>query len=375
MRLALFIYPMLIALLLFAIFYGESIRKLPVGVVDLDHSTTSQKIINYLNTVPEINLENKHRYTDLHLAKEALQNSSIYGLIYIPPYFEQNMLSGQSPEFTTFYNNQYMTVGGTLNRVISTALSSILVDIQITKMTANGQPFKLAMLQVSPISLVLHPLFNPTLNFIFSLANGVYPVIIQILLMMIVTASMQSYWKDNDGFIQYCTHHTHVFRSIFLVKIPIYLMLFLFYFVLFDSILVFHFDFTIAGHYLFMILGTILFIIATVSISIMFSLLLPDKMRNYGVIGILASPAFGFTGLMFPHIAMNGFAHFWASIIPLNWFMDIRLNCMVRGADVFSYLTAFIALLLMIFVPLLISYLRVNSVAKKYNRLQESARA
>jgi len=49
------------------------------------------------------------------------------------------------------------------------------------------------------------------------------------------------------------------------------------------------------------------------------------------VAAIFCSPAFGFAGVGFPLLAMNGFSLFWGALLPLRWYIQILFDQAVRG--------------------------------------------
>ena len=53
------------------------------------------------------------------------------------------------------------------------------------------------------------------------------------------------------------------------------------------------------------------------------------------ITGIFCSPAFGFAGVGFPILAMNGFAQFWGDLLPLRWYIQILFD-KVRGVPTWA---------------------------------------
>lgn len=359
---ALFCLPFLVILVLAVIFYAENVQKLPVAMVDQDLSSTSMSITKKINALPEIDLLQNARFSDLAQAKQALLANQVYAVIFIPPRFEQHVLAGQSPEITTFYNNQFMTIGSTLNRSIYTALATILAEQKTQTLMNNGLPLRIAKNQVQAISLQLHPVFNPTLSFISTLTSGAFPAIMQILIMMIITTTLQYEWHQRNDFKTLAAAAHFSILSLLRLKMPIYLGTFLLVFLIFDALLSLYFHVSFSGQYALLFIGTVLFIVASIAIATLFALLIPDKLRNYGLVSLFCSPAFGFTGLIFPHLAMNSFAESWACFLPVNWMIKIRMDQSLRHVDWSAMLLSFGVLILMIVISLLLCQLKLNKM-------------
>jgi ABC-2 type transport system permease protein len=69
-------------------------------------------------------------------------------------------------------------------------------------------------------------------------------------------------------------------------------------------------------------------------IGVVFGLAASSISLALGAAGIFTAPAFGFIGVSFPRLAMHGFATFWSVLMPLTWYMDLRVDQMLRGVPV-----------------------------------------
>ena len=74
-----------------------------------------------------------------------------------------------------------------------------------------------------------------------------------------------------------------------------------------------------------------LLVIAYLSVGALFQLLVRNLAFGLSLTAILCSPAFGFVGVGFPILGMNGFARFWGDLLPLRWYMEILFDQAVRG--------------------------------------------
>jgi ABC-2 type transport system permease protein len=69
-------------------------------------------------------------------------------------------------------------------------------------------------------------------------------------------------------------------------------------------------------------------------VGALLQLLVRDLATGLGLTGLIVSPAFGFLGVGFPIIGMNGFAQAWGAILPLRWYMAVLLGQAARGLPV-----------------------------------------
>lgn len=356
-----FVYPCLIAIAFFAMYYNGSITQIPIGIIDQDQTQSSRQLIQNIAASPEILVA--ERYADLAAAKKGLLSNDIYAIVMVPPNFEQQMLANKQPEITAFYNNQYMTVGGTANRALTSSLNNVLSDIQLAKIKQSNIPTSVGQTKLKPLAVDVHASFNPTLSFMLTLINGLFPVILQIIMMLAITVSMHL----ERQYVPNLNHLRHLSRNnpllFFINKSCFYIVVFMVPLLIFDVIMMYLFDLPIKGNIFLLLLGNLLFIMATLAVGMMFSLFIPDKLSNYGVVGVITSPAFGFTGLIFPKLAMNSFAYLWSCVLPVTWYIQLRLDQTLRGLNTIDALIPVGNMLLLIFVPLCLIglYFKLNN--------------
>ncbi|WP_392559979.1 ABC transporter permease [Orbus mooreae] len=345
-----FIYPILIMGIFFAIYNQGSITQIPIAIIDQDQSVASRELIQKVAASSEIQVS--ERYHDLSVAKKDLLAAKVYAVIMIPPDFEKQMLANTQPEVTTFYNNQYMTVGSTASRAISTSLSGLISEIQLQKMANNSIPTAIGKSQLKPIDIDLRPLFNPTLSFIVTLVSGAFPAVMQIIMMFAVTASIQKErrYQPNLNSLRRLAHNNPF--TFMLNKCAMYFAIFIIPLLLMDIIMINYYGLSIQGSLPLLLLGDLLFISSSLAIGSMFAIFIADQFTNFGVVGIFSSPAFGFTGLIFPRLAMNGFAYVWGGLLPVTWYIQLRLDQTLRGLTSIEALTPIFFMLLLTIISL-----------------------
>ena len=83
-----------------------------------------------------------------------------------------------------------------------------------------------------------------------------------------------------------------------------------------------------------------LLVIAYLSLGSLFQLLTRNLALGMSVTAIICNPAFGFAGVGFPVLAMNGFARFWGALLPLRWYIQILFDQAVRGLPASRFFAA-----------------------------------
>ncbi|WP_229180279.1 ABC transporter permease, partial [Bradyrhizobium ivorense] len=119
------------------------------------------------------------------------------------------------------------------------------------------------------------------------------------------------------------------------------------------------------GDLLLMVAAASLLIIAYMSMSALLQLLVGDLATGLGLAGLIASPAFGYAGVGFPTIAMNGFAQVWSAILPLRWYMAVLLGQAARGLPVAESAVPFAALAALAIIFAGLAWWRMASLKRR----------
>ena len=100
----------LITFLFFSTLMWEGVPvRLPIGVVDLDHSPSSRALIRNLNAMSSVNIIAD--YESYSQGRQAFQESKIYAFMQIPEGFEREAISGKQPTLAFFSNEAYFVAG------------------------------------------------------------------------------------------------------------------------------------------------------------------------------------------------------------------------------------------------------------------------
>ena len=328
---ALFCYPLLVVIFYTALLSQGTILQMPVSVVDMDRSVASRALIQDLAAKPEILIS--ARDTSLYDAKQRLLSQDVYGIVYIPNDFEKLMLVNESPQVAAFYNNQYMSVGSVLQNGFTVALTSVLSKYQTNTVLKEGIARPIAAQQLSPIQLEVHTVFNPTLNYNYTLNNGVVSTLLQIIIMMVMVFTFaRDKYKSGGIAVPLAMANGSYFRYLINKMIP-YLLWFVVAHMVLDAILILFYDMPVRGSLTILYIGTALFVATAQLWAAILTFWLPEKVLNYGAASSFSSPAFGFIGLYFPRIAMSWYALAWGAVLPITWYVEIRLDQTIRGHE------------------------------------------
>ncbi|MWN05507.1 ABC transporter permease [Gilliamella sp. Pas-s95] len=358
-----FIYPLLFIFLFFYMYHAGIITQVPIAVVDQDTTKSSRLLIQQVAASPQLQVAK--RYQDLSSAKHALIKGDVYAVLFIQPEFEKDLIAGHQPEVVAFYNNQYMSAGTIIFRAMSSALKMANSQIVLQGLLEKGIAAPVAESQMQTVPTSLHPLYNPTLNYLYTLISGIIPTILQIIIMMAMVTSITRDRFDVTSYqktFQLANHNILIFLS---GRILPYFCYFLFCLSLFDIILITYFHLPLNGHFVLLLLGGMGFILTSCLYGVFFGLTGSTLAQAYGSASLVASPCFGFTGLIFPRLAMNTFAYIWGALLPVTWYIEIRLDQTLRAPSIITSLEPFVYLLIQLSVVVTLITLHLRKIRRR----------
>ena len=112
------VFPLL-SLLFFTSLMDEGLPEdMPVGVVDLDNTSTSRSIIRRLDGFQSSQVV--ARYASVAEARHAIQENEIYAFLYIPKGTTEQLLSARRPKISYYYNLASIMSGALLMKDLKT---------------------------------------------------------------------------------------------------------------------------------------------------------------------------------------------------------------------------------------------------------------
>ena len=322
------VVPLVLMGLLSAVFSAGLATRLPIGVLDLDSSDLSRTIIRTVDATPDTAVA--VRVGDLAEGRSLILSGKIHGLLMLPLNLQRDVFSGRRPEVVFFYNTQTLTTGNLTVRGVNAAVPAVAAGIRLSLRTARGEPIEAAQSDILPIPVQTHPLFNPTLNYIYFLLTALIPSILQV---VIVTASSYSTGLDVET-----RHRLRILRRLggglwpaIAGKTLPYTIIFLLVLGLSDSLLFAVLGLPLHGHYALLVIAGLLFILSCQLLGTLLALVLKPMATAVSIGTLLTAPAFGFMGIGFPRLGMSAFALGYGALLPGTWYLTARIDQTVRG--------------------------------------------
>jgi len=183
--------PALMVMVLSLVVYGllypqpyltETLRDIPVALVDQDGSVSSRELTRRLGATEAVQIAGI--FPDLVAAEQALFARRVHGVVYIPQGFERDMLRGGATTLALYADASYFLMYQRLSTGVNTVARGLGVEVEMGRLVAQGVAPTLALAEVDPLPLVLVPLFNPQGGYASYLLPAAFVLILQQTLMM-----------------------------------------------------------------------------------------------------------------------------------------------------------------------------------------------
>lgn len=187
-----------IAPVIYGFFYpwpysGQAVTRVPVAVVDFDHSNLSRQITRFAQASPRIDV--RMVIGDEHQARQALWRGEIEGYAILPRDLKRHVLRGSAAVVTVEANGSYALLNKAVLSGFAEAVGTVSAGVEIKKLQASGQSAQQAQASRSPINTQMVALFNPTEGYGSYVVPAVALLIIQQTLLMGV-AMLVGLWAE-----------------------------------------------------------------------------------------------------------------------------------------------------------------------------------
>ena len=170
---------------------------MPVGVVDLDNTSMTRNLIRRLDGMQSS--EVVAFYPTPSEARRAIQENEIYGFFYIPKGTTEKLLAFRQPKISFYYSQTTLTAGSFVYKDMMTVASLGSGAVGMSTMQAKGLSKAQIAALMSPISIDLHQLSNPTSDYNAYLTTFMVPGIIMLFIFLITTYAIGTELKFDHG--------------------------------------------------------------------------------------------------------------------------------------------------------------------------------
>mgnify|MGYP001074916972 FL=1 len=356
------IFPIVVVLFFTSLMGEGQPTNMPVGVVDLDNTTMTREMVRKLDAFQTTKVV--AHYPNLNEARNAIQHNDIYAFIYFPQNTTSDLLASRQPKISFYYSYASITSGALLFRDLKTISSLGSAAIGAAKLSALGKTSDEIKTFLQPITLDLHPINNPEINYNVYLTTTLTPACLLLFIFLITAYSIgtelkfnrsKEWMKTADGNIVVAIVGKILPQTVIWLTIVYSFLFYIFY----------GLGFPHAGG-----IGSILFlgfisVIAAQGFGIFIFGLMPSLRMSMCICSLWAVLGYSVMGATYPLSAMHPSIQAMAQLFPMRHYFMIYQICVFNGYSFFDAWFNIAALIVFSILPLLVLY-RIKKAMFEY---------
>jgi ABC-2 type transport system permease protein len=158
-------------------YLGQILRRIPIAIVDQDHTELSRNLVQAVNA--DEATEVKVRADTLAEAQAALARRDVFAILGIPQDTEKEVLKGNRARLPAYVDSAYFLLYNRMLEGILKGSGAVNLDVASRGARAEGSLAHAALTRSSPIELVSEPLYNPTGGYASYVVPAAFILILQ----------------------------------------------------------------------------------------------------------------------------------------------------------------------------------------------------
>jgi len=322
-------FPALIMALAWAIFAQGVNVKLPLALVDEDHSPGSRQLAVALEAARSTNIA--VRPATLEEARSLVRAREVYAVMHVPADWERRSRRGDPLPIVLYTNEQFHAAGTSLANDVVGALASTAGGRALTALAALGGGFAGAERRAGAIRVELRTLYGPQLSFERALAGAFLPAVLHVFLLGGAAYAIGREFRDRTAGAWLASAQGSIFAALIGKLLPL-LACFAVLALGVVAWLAGYRGWAANGSVLVWCLGLLSLILVSCAIPAMFVGLTGSLRVALSLVAILNVTAVSFTGFTYPLFSMTTAAKVWSAILPFHYFYEIQEQQWNTGA-------------------------------------------
>ena len=301
--------------------------RLPIAIVDNDHSTLSRTLIRRLDAFQSTEIV--AQYDNVNEASKAMREGNIYAFLHIPYGMAAQLSTGRQPHMSYYYTMTTIT-GGTLAMKDLKTISLLATGAAGKQvMSAKGMSDKQIATFLQPIEVDLHQINNPWTNYNMYLSCVFVPGLFMLFIFLITAYSLGCELKFNRSRQWIASAGNNIWLALIGKLLPHTMIL-----VTVASIYVWHLfgymGFVHHGGAMAMVLLSLAMVLPAQGFGVAIFGLIPSMRMSMSVCSLWAVLSFSMVGSAFPIEAMD------SPIQALSWLFPLRHYFMIYQSQILN---------------------------------------
>lgn len=350
-KILLFIVPAFLIVFVCAIFSNGVSEKIPVAVVDYDHSALSRNIISNINASKGVQLIAMP--DNVEQAQHLMRSMEVNAFVEIPRGAAATSFRHGDNPIVIRYNGQFRSTGNAafvaLQYVVSDALQSLnnRVQVGMEHKSATAIPLNIQILNVS----------NPQNSYERFLVPIAVPVLMCIILSSAVICAIGRFFETKELYDQWTKRSKRYLSVAVIARVLPYITIIFIWNLLYHAWQAVIRGWPIFGSAWALIFAIFLLCVLTACIGVMFVSITRNMLTALSISTFYTSAALTYSDGTLSILNANGWANFWSNFQPFTHYYRIQLEQVNLGSDIATSFHHFTILSLYIIIPLLVCFL------------------
>ena len=322
--------PLATVLILFGIFSAGLPEKLPITVLDQDHSYSSRELIRRLDATRTLSVVTPAG--DLAKALSSVRSGQAYAAIQIPAGWEVERLRGGQKPMVLYNNTQYYLAAGLISTAARDAVSSLLGEQAVVREARFGGGLSAAAARTGAVRADLRSLFNPQISYELYLSGLLLPILLHIYLVIMVVSAIGREFRQRSVDAWLASASGRLLPALLGKCLPAFGI----YFGLGAGLQAILCGLTggwCAGSYALWFVAMTFFLLVTITLGAFLIALAGNFRIGLSLVGLWVASAPAFSGFAFPMASMTTGARFWGSLLPVATYLPLQQGQWLTGTS------------------------------------------
>ena len=345
------LFPILVIFFFTSLMDDGQPLNLPVGIVDLDNTSTSRSLSRKLDGFQMSKVV--ARYPSVAEARRAIQRNEIYGFLYIPKGTTDKLLASRQPKISYYYTYTSIAAGSMLMKDLKTVSTLGSAGLGQATMRAKGLTDAQIQTLLQPIKIDLHQIANPWTNYNAYLSTMMVPGIIMLFIFLISAYSIGTELKFATGkkWMEMADNNiTVALLGKFLPQTIIWLAIVYGY----EWYVFYHLGFPHLGSPWMLVLLGLMQVLSSQGFGIFAFGLMPSLRMSMSVCSLWAVLSISMAGSAFPIMGMDAPLKSLSWLFPLRHYWMMYQTCVLNGFPLVETWFHFAAMVAFLLLPWLV---------------------
>ena len=314
-------FPVLVMALAWAVFAQGVNVKLPLALVDEDHSPGSRHLAVALEAARSTAIAARPR--TLEEAWPLVRTRQVYAVVHVPPDWDRRAQRGDPMPVVLYTNEQYHAAASSLTSDMVGAIASVAGNRALTTLAGLGGGFAGAERRAGAVRVELRTLYGPQLSFERSLAGSFLPTMLHLFAFGGAAFAVGREFRDRAAGEWLASARGSIVAALVGKLLPLLAC----FTVLAAGVIAWlagYRGWAANGSLLVWGLGLVTLIVACCAIPTLIVGLTGTLRVALALVAVANVTAISFSGFTYPLFSMTTAAKVWSAVLPFHYFYEIQ---------------------------------------------------